>query len=74
MNEAHVKHVGDIRTRKHGSNVFVDINICVDPYMDVYEGHEVAEKVENIIKREIDNVKDVVVHVDPYSVKVNTLI
>jgi len=66
MNEAHVKHVGDIRTRKHGSKVFVDIKICVDPYIDVYEGHQIAEKVESIIKSEIENVKDVIVHVDPY--------
>jgi len=66
MGEVHVKHVGDIRTRKHGSAVFVDIKICVDPFIDVYQGHEIAERVETIIKTEIDNVKDVIVHVDPY--------
>lgn len=66
LEETHVKHISDIRTRKHGSKVFVDMNICVDPHIDVYEGHEIAVKVEKIIRREIENVKDVIVHVDPY--------
>jgi len=74
MKEPYVKHVGDIRTRKHGSKVFVDIKICVDPCIDVYQGHEIAEKVERIIKSEIENVKDVIVHVDPYSVNVHPVV
>lgn len=66
INEAYIKNVSDIRTRKHGSKVFVDIRICVDPHINVYEGHEIAERVESIIKAEIVNIKDVIVHVDPY--------
>lgn len=66
INEPNIKNVTDIRARKHGSKVFIDIRICVNPNIDVYEGHEIAETVEAIIKREIENVKDVVVHVDPY--------
>jgi len=73
MSEAHVKYVSDLRTRKHGSKVFVDIRICVDPSIDVYEGHEIAERVEDIIKKNIENVKDVIVHVDPFNDKIKNL-
>ncbi len=73
MRETQVKYVGDIRTRKHGPKVFVDIRICVDCNIDVREGHEIAEKVENIIKRKIENVKDVIVHVDPCTTEINSL-
>ena len=68
IKEPNIKNVSDIRARKHGSKVFIDIRICVDPYIDVCEGHEIAEMVEAIIKREIENVKDVVVHVDPHPI------
>lgn len=69
LDQVQVKHIDDMRARKHGTQVFIDITICVDPFIDVYEGHEIAEKVESIIKEKIKNVKDVVVHVDPYTAK-----
>lgn len=66
MKETSVKHIVDIRSRKHGSMVFMDINICVDPNISVDEGHHIAVKVENIVRREIKDIKDVIVHVNPY--------
>ncbi len=66
VNKTDTKNISDIRTRQHGSKVFVDIKICVNPDISVCEGHEIAKEVENIIKEEIKNVKDVIVHVDPY--------
>lgn len=66
MSKTDVKNISDIRTRKHGAYVLVDINICVNPHISVYEGHNIAKEVENIIRKEIKNVRDVVVHVDPY--------
>ena len=65
LKETSVKYISDLRTRKHGAKVLIDIRICVDPTMDVHQGHEIAEKVERIIKRELENAKDVIVHVDP---------
>lgn len=61
-----VFHISDIRTRKHGSKVFVDIRISVDSSIDIYDGHLIAEEVEKLIKTQVKNVKDVVVHLDPY--------
>ena len=66
INETDAKNISDMRTRQHGTKVFVDISICVDPDINVQEGHEIAQEVENIIKKEIENVKDVIVHVNPF--------
>ncbi|AKL94135.1 cation diffusion facilitator family transporter [Clostridium aceticum] len=66
LRKSKVQCINDIRTRKHGSKVFVDIRVCVDATMDIYNGHCVAEEVENIIRSEVNNVKDVIVHLDPF--------
>lgn len=60
-----VSGVTEIRGRKHGSKAYVDVKICVDPYISVYKGHNIGEEVESLIKSNLDNVKDVIVHVDP---------
>ncbi|MBF0519848.1 MAG: cation transporter [Nitrospirae bacterium] len=54
-----------IRTRGARGNVFVDLHIVVEPNLTVAEGHEIAHKVVNAIKNEMDGVADVVVHVEP---------
>ncbi len=57
--------VNDIKARKHGSKVFVDISIAVKHDITVKKGHDISEDVENTIYKCIDNVKDVMVHVNP---------
>ncbi len=68
-NKTDTEYISDMRTRRYGTKVFIDISICVNPNINIYEGHEIAKEVENIIKEEIDNVKDVIVHVNPYCYK-----
>ncbi|SDK04363.1 cation diffusion facilitator family transporter [Natronincola ferrireducens] len=67
LQQKEVEYINDIRTRRHGSKVFVDVRVAVDPTMDIYRGHCVAVEVESIIKKEVENVKDVIVHIDPSS-------
>lgn len=55
----------DIRTRGTTSQIFVDLKILVNASMSVKDGHEIAEKVEELIKKEFPDVVDVVVHVEP---------
>jgi cation diffusion facilitator family transporter len=61
-----VKACEDIRTRGTEGEIFVDLKILVDPSISIKEGHEIAEKVEKIIKKEFQDVADVVIHVEPY--------
>lgn len=55
----------DIRTRGTAGQIFVDLKILVDSQISVKEGHEIAERVEELIKKEFPDVVDVVVHIEP---------
>jgi len=54
-----------LRTRKMGSNALVDVHILVNPRISVSEGHQIGEMVRTHLKAEIEEVADVLVHIDP---------
>lgn len=56
----------DIRTRGTAGQIFVDLKILVNPSISVSKAHDIAEKVEELIKREFPDVVDVVIHVEPF--------
>lgn len=60
-----IQHCENIRTRGTYSQIFVDLKILVNPDISVSEGHEIADKVEKLIKEKFPDVVDVVVHVEP---------
>lgn len=60
-----VINLGEIRTRKHGATAYVDLTICVNKDLTVYEGHEIATKLEKRIVKEMQFVKGITVHVEP---------
>jgi len=55
----------ETRTRGAGNNVFVDIHVVVDPALSVEEAHLIADRVEEAIKKDLPEVVDVVVHIEP---------
>ncbi|MFW6229802.1 MAG: cation diffusion facilitator family transporter [Halanaerobium sp.] len=60
--------IHDIKLRSYGPNYIVDLKIVVNDQLSVVEGHNLACKVENKIIDKSDDVKDVLVHVDPLSI------
>lgn len=60
-----VKACKDIRTRGTAGQIFVDLKILVNPAISVSEAHDIADKVEKIIKKEFPDVIDVMVHIEP---------
>ncbi len=54
----------DLRTRKMGDMISMDIHIEVDGNMTVHQSHEIVTQVTNRIKSEMP-VLDVMIHVDP---------
>jgi len=48
-----------------GAWASADVHVLVDPSVSVSEGHVVSMPVEERIKREIDEITDVTVHIDP---------
>ena len=53
------------RIRKIASYFDIDLDIEVDPGMTVYDAHELSEQVEEAVRREIPEVYDIVVHIEP---------
>lgn len=53
------------RVRKLGNVYIIDLDIEVDGRKTVTEAHNIAVQVENTIKQRVDNVYDIMVHVEP---------
>jgi cation diffusion facilitator family transporter len=63
-----VRGIYDIKLRSYGPNYIVDLKIVVEDQLSVAEGHNIASRVKNKIIDYSQDVKDVLVHVDPLSV------
>jgi cation diffusion facilitator family transporter len=60
-----VQQVHDIRTRYIGTSIQVDLHIVVDGVLTVRQGHDISRDVEARLTRDIEEIVDVVVHVEP---------
>lgn len=60
-----VKELHMLRTRKMGSDALVDVHIQVEPRLSVSEGHFISESVRTQLINLIEDVNDVMVHIDP---------
>ncbi|OAD23983.1 cation diffusion facilitator family transporter [Candidatus Thiomargarita nelsonii] len=59
----HMLH--DLRTRKMGANALVDVHILVDSRLSVSEGHQIGEMVRSRLTNKIEEIAEVLVHIDP---------
>ena len=60
-----VKTLHLLRTRMMGAEALVDVHIQVEPKLSVSEGHQISENVRRRLIEEIEEVRDVMVHIDP---------
>lgn len=67
-----VINLGELRTRKHGAMAYVDLTICVEKDLTVFEGHEIAHNLEVDILDNMQFVKGITVHVEPCIKCMNT--
>ncbi|MDL2274213.1 cation diffusion facilitator family transporter [Oscillospiraceae bacterium OttesenSCG-928-G22] len=61
-----VRSVDLMRTRISGNVVFVDVDIAVDPRLEVRAAHAIAENVHDIVEAAPLKVRHCMVHVNPY--------
>ena len=54
-----------LRTRLMGAKILIDAHLQVQPRLSVSEGHQIAETVEYLLKKRVDYVRDVTIHIDP---------
>ncbi len=60
-----VVDIHNLRTRRSGRRIIVDLHIQVSPELTVSEGHMVSIAVEKVAQESFDNVVDIIVHIDP---------
>lgn len=65
MEQEGVLGIDEIRTRLFGAKIYVDIDIAADGSKSLYETHQIAENVHDVIEKEFDTVKHCMVHVNP---------
>lgn len=60
-----VRSVHMLRSRKSAGDALIDVHIQVDPRLSVSEGHQIGDAVRCRLMKNIDEVTDVTVHIDP---------
>jgi cation diffusion facilitator family transporter len=61
-----VEHVHEIRGRRSGQYVIIDLKLDMDPEMTVKRSHDIATEVKKRIFQKCPNVGDVMIHINPH--------
>lgn len=61
-----VEHVHEIRGRRSGQYLIVDLKLDMDPEMTVKRSHDIATEVKRRIFQRFPNVGDVMIHINPH--------
>jgi len=61
-----VKRIKNIKGRKLGIDILIDMTIDVESKMSVEDAHNITVKIRRKILADILNTKDVLIHVEPY--------
>ena len=64
--QAGVKRIDDVKTRKFGTKIYVDVEISADGEKTLNETHEIAESIHDEIEQEMTQVKHCMIHVNPF--------
>jgi len=64
--ESGVEHVHDIRARRSGQYMIVDLKLDMDPEMTVKRSHDISLNVKKRIFAKYHNVGDVMIHINPH--------
>jgi len=59
----------DIRTRGGMNSIYLDLHVTVRSDLPTERAHKIADNIEEEIKKEFPSVVDIVVHVEPDSIK-----
>lgn len=62
-----VMRIDDVKTRKFGNKIYVDVEISADGNKTLVETHNIAENIHSSIEKDVEFVKHCMVHVNPYS-------
>lgn len=69
MDQRGVLRVDLLQTRMFGNKIYVDIEIAANGDKNLWESHDIAERVHGAIEQEFPKVKHIMVHVNPVRVE-----
>jgi cation diffusion facilitator family transporter len=69
-----VEKVHEMRGRRSGQYIIIDLKLEMDPDMTVKQSHEIATQVKRLIFMKISNIGDVMIHINPAREKHEDLI
>ncbi|PXX91589.1 cation transporter [Marinobacter vulgaris] len=64
MNIDGVRNVHELRSRRMGHDIMLDIHLVVRPEISVSEGHQVGMQVVSAMREQLDNILDINFHID----------
>lgn len=65
LQDAEIKHINVCLVRKSGFDWLVELHLLIDGEISVREWHRIAHSVETEIKKRFENIRSVVVHIEP---------
>ncbi|UXI04421.1 cation diffusion facilitator family transporter [Photobacterium sp. TY1-4] len=65
--DADIREVHAIRSRRTGSTILLDFHLLVEPNMSVEHAHSISENFKSHILDKLDEVVDVIIHIEPYT-------
>ena len=59
-----VRNVHELRSRRMGHNILLDVHLVVSPEISVSEGHQIGMQVVKAMRDSLDNILDINFHID----------
>ena len=66
MSVSGIKNVHDLKTRRTGPDIVIDVHVLIDADESVAEAHNMTEAAEEAIRQEFGQRTLVNIHVEPY--------
>lgn len=59
-----IKTIEEMKARRYGSNIYLDLTVCMDPNLTVWRSHEITEEIELELEEQF-GITLVDIHVEP---------
>ncbi len=69
METPEVKGLHDLKTRRSGLQSFIQFHIELDPDLNLFEAHHIADEVEATVGEEFPNA-EIIIHTDPLGLEI----
>ena len=61
-----IKDIKNIRSRGCENNIYIDMDIMVEPDMTVEKSHELTHNIENTMREKLNKNIQVATHIEPF--------